>query len=148
MDEIDRQLLNIAQSDFPIAPRPYKLLGEQVGITEQEALERVRKLVQSGIIRRIGPSFDSKKLGYVSTLVAARVPRDRLEDVAVIVGSFGEVTHNYERDHDYNLWFTIICDSKERLREILDEIRRKTGEAEMYSLPAERTFKIKAEFEL
>lgn len=148
MDEIDKQLLNIAQTDFPIARRPYKLLGERLGIGEQEALRRVRRLLRSGVIRRIGPSFDSKKLGYVSTLVAAKVPEDRLDEVAAIVGSYPEVTHNYARDHEYNLWFTLICESEHRLRDVLDEIELRTGVAEMHSLPAEQTFKLKVDFEL
>jgi DNA-binding Lrp family transcriptional regulator len=147
MDQTDRQLLNIAQSDFPVSPRPYEALGERLGISEEEALRRVRALVESGVIRRIGPSFDSSKLGHVSTLVAATVPKERLEEVAGIVSSFPEVTHNYGREFDYNLWFTLICESESRLQTVLEEIKSRTAISDMRSLPAERTFKIRVEFE-
>ncbi len=147
MDNTDRQLLNIAQRDFPIAPRPCDVLGDRLGISEEETLSRVRALTESGVIRRIGPSFDSRKLGHVSTLVAARVPEERLDQVAGIVSSFPEVTHNYGREFEYNLWFTLICESDERLQAVLEEIKSRTGVVDMRSLPAVRTFKIRVEFE-
>lgn len=148
MDDIDRQLLNIIQADFPLEERPYRILGGRLGIGEDEALGRVRSLVESGVIRRLGPSFDSRKLGHVSTLVAAKVPPDRLEEVAGIVSSFPQVTHNYGREFEYNLWFTLICPREENLARALDEIKSRTGISEMHSLPAKRTFKIKVEFPL
>ncbi len=80
LDEIDSRLLNIIQKDFPLCERPFDVLGDMLGITGEEALGRVRRLTESGIIRRIGPSFDSRKLGHVSTLVAAKVPNDKLEE--------------------------------------------------------------------
>ena len=147
VDNIDRQLLNIVQTDFPIARRPYEALGSRLGISEQEALGRVRALAESGVIRKIGPSFDSKKLGHVSTLVAARVPKERLDEVAGIVSSFPEVTHNYGREFEYNLWFTLICKNEARLEAVLEAIKSKTGVSDMRSLPALRAFKIRVEFE-
>jgi len=148
MDEIDKRLLNIVQTDFPIARRPYEVLSGRLGISEQEALGRVRALAESGVIRRIGPSFDSRRLGHVSTLVAARVPKERLDEVAGLVSSFPEVTHNYGREFDYNLWFTLICESEARLGAVLEAIKSRTGLSDMRSLPAVRTFKIRVEFEL
>ena len=148
MDELDGHLLNIIQSDFPISPRPYQVLAEHLGISEDEALERVRALVESGIVRRIGPSFDSRKLGHVSTLVAAKVPPGRLEEVAGIVSSFPQVTHNYGRDFEYNLWFTIIARDEAEIGCTLGRIKAETGISEMHELPARRMFKIRVEFEL
>ncbi|HET6455642.1 MAG TPA: AsnC family transcriptional regulator [Armatimonadota bacterium] len=147
MDEVDKGLLNIIQTDFPIASRPYQVLGERLGISEEEALGRVRALVESGIIRRIGPSFDTRKLGHVSTLVAAKVPAERLEEVAGIVSSFPQVTHNYGRDFEYNLWFTIIAKDDSEIKRTLDKIKAETGVSDMHELPAKRMFKIKVEFE-
>lgn len=147
MDYLDRQLLNIIQVDFPIASRPYQILGERLGISESEVLERVHRLFETGIIRKIGPSFDTRRLGHVSILVAARVPEERVEEVAHIISSYPQVTHNYGRESEYNLWFTLICRDEGEMNDILESIKSRTGISEMHMLPAERTFKIKVEFE-
>lgn len=147
MDYLDRQLLNIIQVDFPIESRPYRILGERLGISESEALERVRRLFETGIIRKIGPSFDTRRLGHVSTLVAARVPEQRLDEVAHVISSYPQVTHNYGRDSEYNLWFTLVCQDANEMNGILESIKSRTGISEMHMLPAERMFKVKVEFE-
>ncbi|MCL6630042.1 MAG: AsnC family transcriptional regulator [Armatimonadetes bacterium] len=147
MDYLDRQLLNIIQVDFPIASRPYQILGERLGISESEVLERVHRLFETGIIRKIGPSFDTRRLGHVSILVAARVPEERVDEVAHIISSYPQVTHNYGRESEYNLWFTLICRDEGEMNDILESIKSRTGISEMHMLPAERTFKIKVEFE-
>jgi siroheme decarboxylase len=147
MEKLDAQLLNIIQSEFPVANRPYQLPAEKLGITEHEALDRVRRLAESGIIRRIGPSFDSRKLGHVSTLVAARVPAERLDEVAAMVSRFPQVTHNYGRDHEFNLWFTLICRDSAEIERVLNRISEQTGSIEMHTLPSERMFKVKVRFE-
>ena len=146
MDDLDRRLLNIAQADFPIAPRPYRVLGERLGITEREALERIRALAESGIIREIGPSFDARRLGHASTLAAAKVTPERLEEVANIVSGFPQVTHNYGRDHEYNLWFTLVCRDAGDIERTLEEIKARTGVSDVHELPAERTFKLRVDF--
>jgi siroheme decarboxylase len=146
LDETDGRLLNIIQTEFPLCSRPYVALGEQLGISEGEALSRVRALVDGGVVRKVGPTFDSRKLGHSSVLVAARVPADRLEKVAEIVSSYKEVTHNYARDFEYNLWFTLVCSSPASLEATLDRIKAETGIADMHQLPAERMFKIRVEF--
>lgn len=140
-------MLNTIQSDFPICSRPFGALGERLGTTESEALDRVRRLVESGIIRKLGPTFDTRKLGHVSTLVAAKVPAERLDEVAGIISTFPQVTHNYSRRFEYNLWFTLVCGDAEQLDRTLAEIRSRTGVEDMQSLPAERQFKVKVEFD-
>lgn len=147
MDYLDRQLLNIIQVDFPIASRPYRILGERLGISESEVLERVHRLFETGIIRKIGPSFDTRRLGHISILVAARVPEELVDEVAHIISSYPQVTHNYGRESEYNLWFTLICRDEGEMNDILENIKSRTGISEMHMLPAERTFKIKVEFE-
>ncbi|MGQ9455304.1 MAG: siroheme decarboxylase subunit alpha [Armatimonadota bacterium] len=146
IDEVDRQLLNTMQSGFPVTRRPFEVLGRELGISEQEVLARVRTLHSCGIIRRIGPSFESRKLGYASTLVAARVPQDQLKHVAGIINSYREVTHNYLRDCEYNLWFTLISESQDRLDRLIDEIKQRTAVRDMVSLPATRIIKLKLDF--
>ena len=146
MDDIDRNLLNIIQTAFPIHERPYSVLGERLGITEENALERVQTLVKSGIARKIGPTFETRKLDHASALVAAKIPTERLEDVAAMVSSFDQVTHNYGRDFEYNLWFTLVCENEPALKSTLEEIKLRSGVSEMHLLPAERLYKIKVEF--
>ena len=109
-------------------------------------LNRVGALKAAGIIRRIGGNFVPDKLGYVSTLCAARVPAEKLDLFADTVNDYTGVTHNYVRDNDFNVWFTFIAPSMEKIAESLDEIRRRTGVDEVLSLPATKVFKIKAEF--
>ena len=148
MDRADKELLTTIPDGFPVASRPYRVLGEVLGLTEQETLSRVRKLREKGFVHRIGASFDSRKLGYVSTLVGMKVAEDGLEATAKIVGSYPGVTHSYEREGEYNLWFTLIAPSAEELRGQLDEIRERTGAADMLELPAEKVFKIKVHFDM
>ncbi|MGQ9689365.1 MAG: siroheme decarboxylase subunit alpha [Desulfobaccales bacterium] len=146
LDDLDRAILNEIQSHFPLVPRPYAEMGRRVGISEEEVLRRVQAMHDSGVIRRIGANFTSRKLGYTSTLCAARVPREKLPHFAAVVNRYAEVTHNYVRQHRYNVWFTLIAESPARLREILDEIRRASGVNDILSLPAKEVFKIRVDF--
>jgi len=145
MDAYDRKILDIIQSKYPVTARPYAEVGAQVGLTEAEVLARVRALKQKGVIRRIGANFQSNKLGWHSTLCAARVPEDQVESFVAEVNRHSGVTHNYLRQHSYNLWFTCVGPSKEAVRETLAEITRTTGIA-VLNLPTEKLFKIKVDF--
>ncbi len=146
LDDVDRAILNEIQSNFPLVPRPYAAMGERVGATEAEVLARVQHMHDAGIIRRIGANFTSRKLGYTSTLCAARVPPESLAHFAEVVNRYPGVTHNYLRKHRFNVWFTLIADSPERLAQILAEIREASGVDEILSLPAKEVFKIKVDF--
>jgi DNA-binding Lrp family transcriptional regulator len=148
MDSIDKKILNIIQKEFPVVAEPFKVVAERMGITEDEVLERISRLKKEGIIRRIGAVFDSKNIGFVSTLCAARVPEDTLKDFVEVVNSYPGVTHNYRRSHEYNVWFTFIAPDEGTLEKSLAEIRDRTGIADIISMSAVRTFKIDASFEL
>lgn len=148
MDSIDKNILNIIQKEFPVVAEPFKAVAEKVGITEDEVLERISRLKQEGIIRRIGAVFDSKKMGFASTLCAARVPEEKLKAFAEVVNSYAGVTHNYRRNHEYNVWFTFIASDEGTLEKSLAEIRERTGVMDIISMTAARTFKIDASFEL
>lgn len=148
MDGIDKKILNSIQKEFPVAAEPFKVIAERVGITEDEVLKRISKLKQEGIIRRIGAVFDSRKMGFVSTLCTARVPEEKLKAFVEAVNSYAGVTHNYRRNHEYNVWFTFIAPDEETLEKFLAEIRDRTGVIDIISMPAVRTFKIDASFEL
>jgi siroheme decarboxylase len=145
LNALDRAILNEIQSHFPIASRPYAEVGRRVGASEAEVIRRVEKMYEAGVIRRIGANFTSRKLGYTSTLCAAEVPPEGLAGFARAVNRYPGVTHNYLRRHRYNVWFTLIAESEERLQEILAEIHRATG-VEVLSLPAREIFKIKVDF--
>ena len=145
LDEIDKKLLDIIQSDFPLASRPYAELGEKLGLTETEAFDRVCALRKNGIIRRLGANFQSAKLGFVSTLCAAKVPQEKWQAFIDRVNAEPGVTHNYERDHAYNIWFTLISPSREAERKILNAIATDTG-IEVVNLPATKLYKIKVDF--
>jgi DNA-binding Lrp family transcriptional regulator len=146
LDDLDRAILNEIQSNFPLVPRPYAEMGRRVGAGEAEVLTRVQALHEAGIIRRIGANFTSRKLGYTSTLCAARVPPENLESFAAVVNRYPGVTHNYLRKHRFNVWFTLIAASEARLADILREIRETSGATEILSLPAKEVFKIKVDF--
>jgi len=147
MDQIDKNILNIIQTGFPIAARPYAVIGGQVGLSEDEAYDRIMRLKDEKIIRRIGATFDSRKLHFTSTLCACKCPPEKLEEVAAIVSSFPQVTHNYERNHAYNLWFTVIAESEEKLQAILDQVAERGGIDKVRSMPALHIIKIKVDFQ-
>lgn len=148
MDDIDRRILNRIQKAFPVCEEPFRVIGGELGLGEREVLERIRRLKAEGVIRRIGAVIDPKKLGFVSTLCAARVPEEKVRDFVEVVNRYRGVTHNYRRNHDYNIWFTFIAESPEALERVLEEIKAGTGVDDIVSMPAKRTFKINAAFEL
>ena len=148
MDEIDKRILNLIQKDFPIKPEPFKELAENLKTSEAEVLSRVSKLKEEGIIRRIGASFDSNKLGYVSTLCAVKVPKNKMEQTVKVINGYLEVTHNYLREHEFNIWFTLIAESQAKIDTIIEEISEKTGGLEIINLPAINLFKINVNFNI
>ncbi|MDO9531025.1 MAG: AsnC family transcriptional regulator [Deltaproteobacteria bacterium] len=148
LDDMDRAILNEIQSHFPIDSRPYAEMGRRVGASEAEVLARVMAMVEAGIIRRLGANFTSRKLGYTSTLCAARVKPASLDHFVAVVNRYPGVTHNYLRRHRYNVWFTLIAESAERLNGILEEISAAAEVEEILSLPAQEVFKIKVDFPL
>jgi DNA-binding Lrp family transcriptional regulator len=148
MDEIDKKILNILQKEFPLEERPYLIVGERCGISEDETIHRVQKMKEKGIIRRIGAVFDGTKLGRVSTLCAARVPEEKIDGFVKIVNDDKNVTHNYQRSHEYNIWFTVSAANAEELEKFIKDVKEKTGVTDILDMRAVRTFKIDASFDL
>lgn len=148
LDSLDRKLLNIIQADFPLVPEPYREIAEALGITEDEVIDRIRTMLDSGLIRRLGGIFDSRKLGYQGALCAVKADRDSIDQVAALINSFPGVTHNYLREHAYNVWFTVLAQSEEEMENILSEIRKHSAIQEIIVLPAENVFKIRVNFNL
>jgi siroheme decarboxylase len=148
MDDTDRAILNRIQSDFPITSRPFETIAREIGLSESEVIERVGALKDQGIIRRIGANFVPGKVGFVSTLCAARVPEDMIDHFAQVVNHYAGVTHNYQRDNDFNVWFTFIARSREEIAQCLARIAQETGVETILNLPATKVFKIRAQFDL
>jgi DNA-binding Lrp family transcriptional regulator len=148
MDEIDRAILNRIQSDFPITSRPYLSIAQNLHLPEDQVIKRLKRLKKKGIIRRIGGNFVPEKLGYVSTLCAAKVSRDKIDSFARTVNRYPGVTHNYRRDNKYNIWFTFIAQSMDEIKNNLENISLETGVKGIINLPATKMYKIKAYFDL
>jgi len=147
LDELDRRLLDAIQSEFPVEGRPFKSFGERFSIPEDEALDRVRRFQHEGTIREISPVFDLKRLGYSSTLCSAETESKQVEEVAETISAYAEVTHNYLREHAFNIWFTLIARTPEEIKRILDEIGALPGVKRVISLPSRRMFKIDVHFQ-
>jgi siroheme decarboxylase len=145
IDELDRKLLNEVQAGFPVEPHPYRVIGEHIGASEQEVLARIASLRERGIIRRFGASINSRRVGFVSTLLAAKVPPDKFTDFVNTVNACPGVTHNYERRHAYNVWFTLIAPSMDEKESTIAQLRERTG-IDILELPAARIFKIRVDF--
>ncbi len=150
LDDIDRQLLNLLQGRFALEPRPFARVAEEAGIEEAEVLSRTQRLLDERIIRQITPIFDTRVLGYSSMLVAAKVDAEYPHRAAKIVNSHPGVSHNYLRDHDFNMWFTIATepDSKLGLQGTLEVLQELTGAESVRQLPTLKLFKIRMDLEM
>jgi len=150
MDKLDYQILQALQSDFPLSERPYETLSRKLQIPRQELWNRVVRLLDEGIIRRIGASLDSRKLGYCSTLSAISVENSIVEQASEIIEKFPEITHSYLRSDRFNIWFTIIASDNERIESIIKEIQLKLSleESQILNLPAKCMFKLDARFKI
>jgi DNA-binding Lrp family transcriptional regulator len=144
--DIDRELLNNFQHEFPLSVRPWQDLADKTGIDEDAVIQRLQSLQERGYISRIGPVFKCNSLG-VSTLVAMSIPEAELEKIAAIINSYDGVNHNYERQHEYNLWFVIAASTDDELDNLLDSIEEATG-YRCLKLPMLENFHIDLGFEL
>lgn len=151
LDRMDRKILQLVQDEFPLIPRVWEVVGMRLGIPAQEALRRVKRLKEAGFIRVIAPVLESARVTKrASTLVGVRVPGGQLRDVAAVISAYPGVSHNYERHHEFNLWFTLSAPDSEALDATLREIRMKTGlDADAFlDLPIRRKFKIDVRYTL
>jgi siroheme decarboxylase len=150
LDDVDRKLLNLMQGSFPIATRPYRHVAELGGIGEAEVMSRVQRLLDKRIIRQVTPIFDTRALGYSSMLVAAKVDPEHPHRAAQVINEHPGVSHNYLRNHEFNLWFTIATepDSKLGLEGTLDVLAQAAGAESVRQLPTLRLFKIRMDLEM
>ncbi len=151
LDEIDKQILQILQDDFPLVEEPWKAVAEKLNLTEREVINHLKQLYQQGITRKIGAVIDKSKIGLTAaTLVALKVPAERIEQVSEVINQHQGVSHNYERDHEYNVWFTLKASSQNELNLSIKEITEKAAVAakDILSLPTKNCFKINVRFQI
>ncbi|HLM86288.1 MAG TPA: AsnC family transcriptional regulator [Solirubrobacteraceae bacterium] len=150
LDDLDRRLLNLMQGSFPIASRPYLGVAELARLSEQEVMGRVQRLLDKRIIRQVTPIFDTRALGYSSMLVAAKVDPEHPHRAAQVINAHPGVSHNYLRNHEFNLWFTIATepDSKLGLEGTLEVLAREAGAESVRQLPTLKLFKIRMDLEM
>lgn len=143
---LEKRLLNDFQHDLPMSATPFADMAARLGVSEDEVLDTVTRLQDDGVISRVGPVFTPNRIG-VSTLAAMSIPANELECVARIVSAFPEVNHNYEREHEFNLWFVVTASSEEHLDVVLREIEQH-AEYPLMSLPMLEDYFIDLGFKL
>ena len=127
MDEIDRKIINHLQDGFPVCESPYRVIATELGLTEAVLIERIKDLLETGILSHFDPMYHAEQLDGALTLAALNVPQQRFEQVTEIINAMPEVAHNYARNPELNMWFVIATDKPERLSEVINEIEQKTG---------------------
>ncbi|MGD0197622.1 MAG: Lrp/AsnC family transcriptional regulator [Solirubrobacteraceae bacterium] len=150
LDDVDRKLLNLMQGSFPLEARPYGAVAQLAGITEEETLARVEHLLRARIIRQVTPIYDTRALGYESMLVAAKVDAEHPWRAAQIINEHPGVSHNYLRNHEFNMWFTIAVERESRLglQGTLEVMQELTGATSIRQLPTLKLFKIRMDLEM
>lgn len=148
MELVDRQLLNIIQASFPLVPEPFQAIGHQLGISEGEGIRRVAALKKKNVVRQISAIFDTRRLGYKTSLVAMRFPHEFLTRSALHINKHPGVSHNYARNGYFNLWFTIAVPPGEVLEETVTRLGKETGAEAVRIMPTIRFFKIGVNFDM
>ena len=148
MDKIDSKILHELQYNFPLTERPYEVIARKLKIPNEDIWNRIQTMLDEGVIRRMGASFDSNKLGFCSTLAAVSVDAELVDQAADIIGQFHEVTHSYLRNDVFNIWFTLIAVDNNRIKDILEQIRKSLclERSKVLNLPMKRLFKLDARF--
>lgn len=148
MDDMDRKIIKELQGNFPLEINPYEIIAANLGLSTDQLWQRVLALAESGVIRRMGFSIDSRKIGYSSTLAAVRVPQDRVEEASDLISAYPQITHSYLREDPFNIWFTVIAENEDQIVVILEEIRDQLNltDSDVMDLPVEKLFKLDARF--
>jgi DNA-binding Lrp family transcriptional regulator len=142
LQDLDRELLNAVQWDFPLEPRPFAALGERLGLTEPDVRARVARVKGLGVLRQLSAIFDTRALGYGSALVAAKIDPGRVDEAAAVISAHPGVSHNYKRNHAYNLWYTIAVPPGDSLEQHVDALHRESGALVTRRLPTLKLYKI------
>jgi len=141
MDALDRSIINELQTGFPVCDYPYRVVAERLDTTEHELITRLGTLLDDGLLTRFGPMFNAEHMGGALSLCAMSVPEARFEDVAETVNAFPEVAHNYQREHDMNMWFVLATETAEALQRAIDGIEASTG-LQVHNMPKLEEFHV------
>ncbi len=146
LDDKDRALINHYQGDFPLCENPFAVVGKAVGLTEDEAIQRIQRLLDEGVLTRFGPLYHAERMGGGLTLAAMKIPPEDFDEAVEKVNQFPEVAHNYAREHALNMWFVLATETPERIEEVVAEIEEATG-YKVYNMPKEEEFFVELKFE-
>ncbi len=146
MDATDRKIVNELQGSFPISARPYAEAAATLGLTEDELLARLTRLLADGVLTRFGPMYHAERLGGALTLAAMKVPASDFDRIAAVVNAHPEVAHNYERQHEFNMWFVLATETPERIHDVISVIESETG-CKVFNLPKLEEFYVGLRFE-
>lgn len=147
MDNIDKAIINLYQGDFPLVDRPFLAMAEKLNISESDVMQRLRSMLDSGLLSRFGPMYNIDKMGGIFSLCAMQVPQQRFDEVADQVNALPEVAHNYQRDHRLNMWFVLAAKSKPALLSLIANIEKLT-DLEVFNFPKEREFYVQLKFKV
>lgn len=145
MDELDRRIINNLQGGFPVSERPFQEAAEKLDTTESELITRVRCMLDDGLLTRFGPMYHAEQMGGALSLCAMKVPAESFDEVAEQVNAFPEVAHNYQRDHEMNMWFVLATETPEQLYGCLQRIEKTTG-IPVFNLPKQEEFYVGLHF--
>ena len=146
MDTTDRNIINNLQGGFPLSEHPYAEAAAKLGLTEDELIQRLDDLLEKGALSRFAPMYHAERLGGALTLAAMKIPSQDFDRVAQIVNSFPEVAHNYEREHEFNMWFVLATETPQRINEVISEIEKATAYP-VYNMPKLKEFFVGLRFE-
>ena len=147
MDELDRRIINELQGGFPVSERPFREAAEQLATTESELITRLRCMLDDGLLTRFGPMYHAENMGGAVSLCAMKVPAARFDEVATQVNTFTEVAHNYQRDHEMNMWFVVATETPDELDATIQNIERLTG-IPVFNLPKQEEFYVGLHFQV
>lgn len=139
LDATDRTIINALQGGFPVSPHPYRETAAQLGLDEPELIRRLGRLLDDGTISRFGPMYNAEAMGGAFSLCAVAVPRDRFDVVVSQINAHDEVAHNYERNHELNVWFVLGSDDADRIGAVISEIEAETG-LTVFAFPKQHEF--------
>ena len=148
VDDMDRRIIKELQENFPIELNPYEVIAKNLEMSTEQLWQRVQAMAETGVIRRMGFSIDSRKIGYSSTLAAIRVSEDRVDEASELIATYPQITHSYLREDEFNIWFTVIASDRDRVVAILEDLRENLNlsKNDVMDLPVEKLFKLDARF--
>jgi len=147
LTDTDKTIINHLQGGFPIDENPWQILSDRLHIDSATLIERIKLMQEAGLISRFGPLYHAEKMGGGLTLAAMKVDTDQYEDITEIVNSFDEVAHNYERDHELNMWFVVATETEQQVEQVIEKIQQQTG-IRVYNMPKQQEFFIGLKLEV